>query len=250
MKPLATPADKAKAAGLGIGCLLTFGFVVFRLMNMNQGGAAAAPGAVVSISGSGSAASAASGGAPTEAIPMPAGVVAQHPADNLIDVPVYFPTETRNPFRKAVAGYSGPELAVVASNDESPPPVHRRSRRSGPGDFPVNPMGGNLGGPSVEVRPEADSLQVMGVTLGPIPVADVTVAGKEYVVEKGGVFGHGFQVKEVSTSQVVIVQHGQTHIIRVGTKPLSSQPQPPPDAPPANPPPAQGASKSGAASQP
>lgn len=253
MKPLQTPAEKGKAVGLVVLVVVVFGFIVKTITGAGNGGAAPGPGPVVQITGTGSASGAGaapqqdtvavnSSGQTTVVIAPPPGL-APKPEDDMVDAPTFGPGQTPNPFHKAVVGYSGLMPAQPIQTPisiGSPPPVRVprgrrpvRSRGDGgglSGSFPGLPVPGTG---TMEVRPDAEALQVMGVNGGPNPVAVISVGGQQFVVSKGDTFGRGYQLKEISDKQVVIEQNGALHILRVGAHGAAPS-APPPNTNPSN----------------
>ena len=227
MKPLASPADKKKAIGLVIGCVLVFGFLVKNMMSINSG--TPPPPQTVAIGG-------ATGDAPVAAIPPPEGgattvsLGGPAPADagpdkNLLDPPKFPPSETPNPFHKA----NGDSFVDPNAGIPQPiRPVGRRNNRKSGRNSDQESMSGIIlpdpNGPNsaVVVRPDPEPMQVLGVATGPKSVAVIQVGSKQFVVDRGEKFGKGLRLKEVSNTQVVIEQNGELHILRVGVHPPSS----------------------------
>jgi hypothetical protein len=244
VKPLSTPADKKKAAGLVVGCVLVFLFVVKNVMGAMNG--TAPPPETVSISGSGGNTPSTPGTGGTVVISSSTPLPGQT-KDELIDAPIFTLAETPNPFHKA----SGALFDLGAANRPAPPqreptPVRRSQRTRADAKFsePFDPNGSlpAPGGQSgvIAVRPDADALEVMGRITGAKSEAVIRVGSHDYAVDKGEWFGPGnlYRLKDVTDSQVVIEHGGELHILRVGVHPPTT---PPPSStsktPPANTPP-------------
>jgi hypothetical protein len=235
VKPLANPAAKKKAIGLGIGCALVFVFVVKNTMSAIAGGGQAPPETT---------AVPLSTGGDTVAIAPPAGgalPTATKPADDLLDPPNYTLADTPTPFHKDTLGYSGPLDYKPADDLVIPPPIfsappvggRHQAKVAKQNDFdkPL-PHVGDGGDAPVVVR-EPDPIVLKGVMAGQNPVAVIQVGTKQFVVNKGSSFGtketgRTFHLKDVTASQVVIDEGGTLHILRVGASPPPSSDQTPP----------------------
>jgi hypothetical protein len=229
VKPLANPAAKKKAIGLGIAVGLVFLFVVKNTMSAIAGGGQAPPeGTAVPLPTGGGAP--ASGDVVAMAPPAGGLPTAVKPADDLLDPPNYTLADTPTPFHKDTVGYSGPLDYKPVDDLIIPPPIITpprfrvpRSNSKQGGLIGTLPGVGGSGDSAVVVR-DPDPIILKGVMAGQNPVAVIQVGTKQFVVSKGNTFGsketgRTFHLKDVTASQVVIDEGGTLHILRVGASP-------------------------------
>jgi len=226
MKPLANPADQKKAIGLGVAVVVVFGLVIKNVMGAAAGGPPG-PAPVVSMSGSSAPAEGGAAAPPPAPIGGPAPPAPAKPADDLIDPPKFALADTPSPFHKSIVGYSGPIASAPIDTGPAPnEPIRGPRRGSGMTGAILPPPGGKSD--PIEIKPDVEPLQIMGVITGANPVAVVRVGAQQYVVEKGNKFGRDLRLKEVSDTQVVIQQGSELHILRVGARPPANPNNAPP----------------------
>jgi len=227
VKPLSTPAEKKKAVGLVVGCVLVFGFLAKSMMGLQSG--TPPPPETVNIGGKGAEVSASNPGAPVVAIGGGTQPAAEKAPDQ-IDPPTFLPGDTPNPFHTAsgaeVGDPNAPRIVqpiVVATHQQQTSKTKRiRPMDGGIGNEPILPDN-RTKPPDVNIQPSTDAMYVKGVMPGNNPVAVIQVGSQEFVVSKGERFGRGMnlRLRDVSESQVVIEQGSELHIIRVGSHPPS-----------------------------
>jgi len=218
VKPLATPQDKQKAIGLSVAVVVVFAMVIKSTLSA-QGTPPPIEGASPTVAVAGSPPAA--GGAQTVALANPAGTPANTaPVDDMIDPPILPPGEMPSPFHRDTVAYKGPmPTAKVEPRFVNPAPPQPRTFVKTPPDPTFGVRFGD--GSPIVLHADPEPMSVMGVITGQNPVAVIRVGSQQFIVDRGSKFGHGYRLKSVSESQVVIESAGTLRMLRVGARPTA-----------------------------